>query len=150
MKWMKFIMLMALCMSSVSIYSQENPDRKMTNQEIVEKFLNGFNNPEKIQESLALLADDYHFKNPMVELDSKVAFIAVAQEIGAVLTGVNVMSTAENGDWVATYYEFKSSIPDLESNRASEWFRLENGLIKESHLIYDASKWRKVYEQMNK
>lgn len=30
----------------------------MTNQEIVTKFLNGFNDPEEIQESLALLADD--------------------------------------------------------------------------------------------
>ena len=85
----------------------------------------------------------------MVELNSKAEFITLAQEIGKVLTGVNLISTAENGDWVATYYEFKSSVPGLESNIASEWFRIEEGIIQESHLIYDASEWRKVYTQMN-
>ncbi len=122
----------------------------MKNKEIVKKFLNGFNNPAQIQESLDLLADDYKFRNPMVELNSKVEFIKLAQEIGAVITGIDVIHTSENGNWVATFYDFKSSIPGLESNIASEWFRLENGIIKESHLIYDASEWRKFYAQMKK
>ncbi len=120
----------------------------MTNQEIVIQFLNGFNDPERIQESLALLADNYQFKNPMVTLNNKTEFIALATEMSKVLTAVKLISTAQNGDWVATHYEFQSSIPGLESNLASEWFRLDNGLIQESILIYDASKWRKVYEQM--
>jgi predicted SnoaL-like aldol condensation-catalyzing enzyme len=131
-------------------YSQQKTGIDMTNQEIVIKFLDGFNNPAQIHESLNLLADDYRFKNPMVELNSKTEFISLAQEIGKVLTGVNIISSAENGEWVAVYYEFTSSIPEVESNLASEWFRLENGLIKESHLIYDASKWRKIYEKMER
>ncbi|MBL4662641.1 MAG: nuclear transport factor 2 family protein [Flavobacteriaceae bacterium] len=121
----------------------------MTNQDIVKKFLNGFNNPSQIQASLALLADDYKFKNPMVELNSKEEFIALAKEIGAVITGIDIINISENGNWVATFYDFKSSISGLESNIASEWFRLENGMIKESHLIYDTPEWRKFYEQMN-
>jgi predicted SnoaL-like aldol condensation-catalyzing enzyme len=131
-------------------YSQQKTGIDMTNQEIVIKFLDGFNNPAQIHESLNLLADDYRFKNPMVELNSKTEFISLAQEIGKVLTGVNIISSAENGEWVAVFYEFTSSIPEVESNLASEWFRLENGLIKESHLIYDASKWRKIYEKMER
>ena len=120
----------------------------MTNQEIVIQFLNGFNDPQRIHESLALLADHYRFKNPMVVLNHKTEFIGLATEMGKVLTGVKLISTAQNEDWVATHYEFQSSIPGLESNLASEWFRLEKGIIQESILIYDASKWRKVYEQM--
>jgi len=120
----------------------------MTNQEIIIQFLNGFNDPQRIHESLALLADHYCFKNPMVALNHKTEFIKLATEMGKVLTGVKLISTAQNGDWVATYYEFQSSIPGLESNLASEWFRLDQGMIQESILIYDASKWRKVYEQM--
>ncbi|MEO1260232.1 MAG: nuclear transport factor 2 family protein [Bacteroidota bacterium] len=120
----------------------------MTNQEIIKQFLNGFNDPTKIQESLALLADDYKFKNPLIELKSKAEFLTLAQAIGAVLTGVNIIRLAEDGDWVAAFYEFTSSIPGVESNLATEWFRVENGMIKESNLIYDASKWREVYAQM--
>lgn len=146
MRLIKHVFVMVILLVSVNSFPQKN--KNMTNQEIVTKFLNGFNNPEHIQESLALLADDYKFKNPMVELNSKAEFITLAKEIGKVLTGVKLINSAENGDWVATYYEFRSSIPGLESNMASEWFRVEKGIIQESFLIYDASEWRKVYEQM--
>ncbi|KKO06195.1 hypothetical protein LCGC14_0066130 [marine sediment metagenome] len=135
-------------MFTTTINAQQIKSNTMTNQEIVKKFLNGFNNSAKFKESLDLLADDYKFKNPMVELNSKVEFTKLAQEIGKVITGIEIIHTSENGNWVATVYNFKSSIPGLESNIASEWFRLENGIIKESHLIYDASEWRKFYEQM--
>ena len=150
MRLMKYILVMTIAMFSSSIYSQQNQNNIMTNQEIVKKFLNGFNNPAQIQESLDLLADDYKFKNPMVELNSKTEFIALAQEIGAVITELNIINISENDNWVATFYDFKSSIPGLESNIASEWFRLENGIIKESHLIYDTSEWRKFYAKMKK
>jgi predicted SnoaL-like aldol condensation-catalyzing enzyme len=144
----KVIFLLAFAMLTVNLFSQTNSSQQMTNPEIVETFLGGFNDPSKIQGSLALLADDYHFKNPMVELHSKAEFIGLAQQIGAVLTGVNIITMASNGDWVAVHYEFTSNIPGVESNLATEWFRVEDGLIRSSHLIYDASEWRKVYAQM--
>ncbi|WP_420386310.1 nuclear transport factor 2 family protein [Roseivirga sp.] len=140
--------IISLFLISIGHTYAQNMKKEMSNTQIVEKFLNGFNNPAEIPASLALLADDYHFKNPMVELKNKAEFIALAQEMGKVLTGVRLISTAENGNWVATYYEFKSAIPGLESNFGSEWFRIEDGKIQESFLIYDASEWRKVYAQM--
>ncbi len=84
----------------------------------------------------------------MVRLQSKAEFLELAQAIGQVLTGVNIIRSAQNGDWVAVYYEFKSSILGLESNIATEWFRVKDNMIQESQLIYDASEWRKFYEQM--
>ena len=117
----------------------------MTNQEIITKFLNGFSNPEQIQESLAVLADDYRFKNPMIELSSKEEFTVLAKQIGEVITGIDIINIAENGNWIAAFYKFKSSIQGLESNLGTEWFRVENGLIKESILIYDTCEWRTFY-----
>ena len=150
MRLIKHAFIIGITIFSINTYAQQNERNNMTNQEIVTKFLNGFNNPEQIQESLALLADDYKFKNPMVELNSKVEFIELAKQIGAVITGIEIVHIAENGNWIAVFYEFKSSIPGLESNIASEWFKVEDGNIKESHLIYDTSEWRKFYEQMKK
>jgi hypothetical protein len=40
--------------------------------------------------------------------------------------------------------------PVWSANAATEWFRVVNGQIKASNLIYDASAWRKVYAQMEK
>ncbi|MEL7118251.1 MAG: nuclear transport factor 2 family protein [Bacteroidota bacterium] len=85
MKTVKLFILLAVGLYTNVIYSQENPT-KMTNPEIVQQFLAGFNDPSQIQESLALLADNYHFTNPIVELHSKAEFIGLAKEIGSVLT----------------------------------------------------------------
>ncbi|MEO0339418.1 MAG: nuclear transport factor 2 family protein [Bacteroidota bacterium] len=148
MKKVLIVLLIAMGLFSQHIYSQKQGN--MTKQQIVEVFLAGFNDQSKIQTSLELLAEDYHFKNPMVELQSKEAFIALAKEMGKVLTGVEVIRYAADGEWVAAFYTFQSAIPGLERNLATEWFRIENGMIQESHLIYDASAWRKVYEQMEK
>jgi len=150
MRLIKHAFIIGITIFSINTYAQQNERNNMTNQEIVTTFLNGFNDPTQIQKSLDLLADDYKFKNPMVELNSKAEFIQLAQEIGAVITGINIINISENGNWVATFYEFKSSIPGLESNIASEWFKVEDGIIKKSHLIYDTSEWRNFYAQMKK
>ncbi len=148
MKLIKHAFIIGLTMFSIHSNAQQIKSTTMTNQEIVTKFLNGFNNPEEIQESLALLADDYRFKNPMVELNSKEEFTVLAKQIGAVITGIEIINIAENGNWIAVFYDFKSSAKGLESNIGTEWFRIEDGLIKESNLIYDTAEWRNFYAQM--
>lgn len=150
MRLMKYVFITGIIMFSINGYAQQNQNSNMTNQEIVKKFLNGFNNPTQIQESLDLLTDDYKFKNPMVELNSKTEFIELAKQIGAVITGIEIINTAENGNWVAVFYDFKSSVEGLETNIATEWFKVEDGLIKESNLIYDTSEWRNFYAEMKK
>jgi hypothetical protein len=121
----------------------------LKNIKIVETFLSGFNNPEKLPEAIALLADDYKFKDPTKEDHSKAEFLETAKELAKVLTGVEVIKIAENDESVAVLYNFKSNIEGLENNLGSEWFTLENGLIKESQLVYDATEWRSVFAQMN-
>ena len=125
--------------------------KELSNVQIVEKFFEGMNDPSKIQASLDLLTDDYSFKNPLVKLNSKLEFIALAGEIGKVVTGVNVKQIAENDqDEVVVLYEFTSSLPGMESNYATEWFWLKDGKIIASHMIYDTTEWRKVYAQMER
>lgn len=148
MKSIKHVFIIGLTIFSIQSNAQQIKSTTMTNQEIVTKFLNGFNNPEQIQESLVLLADDYRFKNPMVELNSKEEFIVLSKQIGAVITEIEIINIAENGNWIAVFYDFKSSVKGLESNTGTEWFRIEDGLIKESNLIYDTAEWRNFYAQM--
>ena len=120
----------------------------MNRTEIVSTFLEGFNDPTKLQASLDLLAEDYHFTNPVIETHSKVEFIELAKKIGAVVTGIQIIATADSPDWIATFYEFQTEIPGLERTDASEWFSVVDGKIKESYLVYDATNWRKLYGQM--
>ena len=95
---MKKVCLMVIGLLSLSYTYSQSTDYK--NTQTVSQFLAGFNDPSKIQEALSLLATDYHFQNPMVELHSKAEFIALAQEIGKVLTGVEIIRIAAQGEWV--------------------------------------------------
>ena len=120
----------------------------MTDTEIVAKFLAGFNDPSQLQKAIALLDDNYKFKDPTVEHNSKAEFLVTAQELGKVLTGVEILRMAKNEEWVVVMYNFKSSIKGLENNFGTEWFKVKNGKIVESQLIYDATEWRKVFAQL--
>lgn len=142
------LVCLAVTLLGTTAYSQIKNSKTMTNTTIVKTFLEGFNNPEKLPESLTLLADNYHFKDPIMEHHSKAEFIESAKELGKVLTGVEVLRIAESGSWVGVSYNFKSNIQGLENNIGSEWFRIENGKIQESELVFDATKWRKVFAEM--
>lgn len=149
MRLIKCVLLAAITLFSGNVIAQKNQD-VMTKDVVVTTFLRGFDDPSKIMESFALLADDYHFTSPTDENNSKAEFIQSAKELGKVLTGLEIKKMAVNGDWVVVNYVFKSSIKGLETSTGNEWFRVENGKIQESHLIYDASEWRKVFENMKK
>ena len=142
-----FVVTVALVVTNNG-YSQTTKKSNMTNKETVLTFLNGFNNPAKMSQSLDLLAEDYKFSDPLVSLHSKKEFIELAEEMGKVLTGLEVLNVGDNTDWVTVMYNFKSAIPGAETNMATEWFRLEDGKIVESTLIYDATVWRKVSAAM--
>ena len=148
MRITSFFFIFSFFFVQAEAYSQTHINPTLSNTDIVLQFFEGVNQPEKIQASLDLLTDDYKFTNPMVSLSSKVEFINLMMEIGKVVTEVEMLHTSEEGDWVATFYIFKSNVPGVESNYASEWFRIENGKIQESKMIYDATKWRAIYAQM--
>lgn len=147
MKSIKHALIIGLTLLSIQSNAQQN-QITMTKEVTVTTFLRGFDQPSKILESFALLADNYHFTSPTDEKNSKTEFIEAAKELGKVLTGVEIKKVAVSGNWVAVNYVFKSSIKGLENTPGTEWFRVENGKIQESHLNYDASEWRKVFENM--
>ncbi len=119
----------------------------MISTEMVKTFLEGFNDPTKMKASFDLLADDYHFTNPIMETHSKAEFIQLAKKIGGVIEGIQIIATAESRDWVATFYEIQTKVSGLEKTDGSEWFRIVDGKITESYLVYDATAWRTLYAQ---
>lgn len=149
MRSIKHVLLIGIAFVALHVNAQTK-SKTMTKERIVTTFLHGFDNPTKIGESLNLLADDYHFTSPTDENNSKVEFIEAATEVAKILTGLDINHMAVSGNWVVVNYTFKSSIKGLENTKGNEWFRVENGKIQESHLIYDASEWRKIFANTEK
>ena len=147
MRLLKHALVIGFAIISVNSHAQKK-QTIMTKEAIVTTFLNGFDDPSKITESLNLLVDNYHFTSPTEEHNSKAEFIEDAKELAKILTGLKINRIVSNGNWVVVNYTFKSAIQGLTSTEGNEWFRVENGKIQESHLIYDASGWRKILENM--
>ncbi len=149
MRLIKHALVIGIMIFSISATAQQK-QITMTKEAIVTTFLMGFDDPSKITESINLLADSYHFTSPTGNSNSKAEFLEEAKAVSDMLTGLVINKIAVNGNWVAVNYTFKSEIKGLEITTGNEWFRVENGKIQESHLIYDASEWKKVFENMKK
>ena len=146
MKKTKFISLCILLTITYCSRAQTHHSQ-MTNQTVVNTFLAGFNDINKVGQSFALLAENYHFTDPTTTVNSKAEFLELSKALAEVLTGVEVVRMAESGNWVSVHYIFKSSVPGLEVNKANEWFRIKDGIIQESHLIFDATHWRTILSE---
>ena len=144
MRLIKNVLIIGMILVSINAHAQKSKT-SMTKEVIVTTFLRGFDEPSKISESLDLLANNYHFTSPTDQNNSKAEFIEATKELAQILTGLKINKIAVSGDWVVVNYTFKSSIKGLESSVGNEWFRVKNGQIQESHLIYDASEWRKFF-----
>ena len=119
----------------------------MTNKEIAEAYLNAFNTKDHAT-MRSLVHDDFSFHGPLMQHDSADSFFAAMQGMGDMFAGLQLHGTAQDGDWVGSYYIFKSTVPGLEETHTSEWFNIIDGKIKTSYVVYDATKWREVMAQM--
>lgn len=89
MKLIKHALIIGITIVSINANAQKN-QTEMTKEVIITRFLNGFNDPLKIQESLDLLTNDYQFTSPTGNSNSKTEFIEAVQELANVLTGVDI------------------------------------------------------------
>lgn len=147
MNLLRCTLMVGIILFSIRTNAQQK-ENTMTKEVIVTKFLNGFNDPSKIKESLNLLCDEYRFTSPTESSNSKTEFVKQVQVLAKVLTGIEIKKIAVSGNWVCVNYVFTSSVKGLEATSGNEWFRIENGKIQESHLIYDATKWKKILDKM--
>ncbi len=119
----------------------------MTNTAIVKQYLEAFGNKD-METARKLVADSFKFNGPMQQHESANAFFEAMEGFVPMVAGIDLVGTAENGEWVGTYYNFRATVPGLENTTTSEWFRVADGKIQESHLVFDASNWRKMMENM--
>ncbi|MBI5064062.1 MAG: nuclear transport factor 2 family protein [Desulfatitalea sp.] len=75
-------------------------------------------------------------------------FLESAKSFISSIKAMNIISIAENGDWVGAYYSVKTGlVPEMVF---SEWFRIEDGKIKEGNLIYDTHAIRTAIRKLNR
>ena len=107
---------------------------KTLNQQIALDFLQHFCQGN-IQELSKLLDEDFSFRGPFIELNSKEDYIASLTEDPPKDFGIEILTSFEEENEVGLFYTF--SKPNVSTPMA-QYFKFNDGKISESLLIFDA------------
>lgn len=93
------------------------------------------------------LADDFHFKGSIDEFGSASSFRALATEFGKAITKLDERLVVDDGRHVVTIFDFDTALPVPEIPCA-EILTIDNGRIVDAELIFDATDFRPVMDNM--
>ena len=102
----------------------------------IDAYLTAWKNKD-IDAIAACMHPNVHFKGPMVEFDGIGPFLASGRRILPMLVDFRVRAVFESGDTAMIAYDFLCSAP-IGNCRTAELVTLEDGLIRDVELFYDA------------
>ena len=86
-----------------------------------------------------LLADNFKFHGPMLQADTKAAFLEGAAQLCPIVRGYKMLKQWEDGDDVCSVYDFQIETPKGKGAiTMSEWTTVKNGKLASSRLIFDS------------
>jgi len=111
----------------------------MKDDRMIANYLLGYNHEETMEESFGLLDDSYEFRSPEVCLGSKRDFKRWMSVASKLLYRLELLEVVQGEGMTVALYMVMFEIPLYKSMLVTEWFRLDNGKILSSRLLYDRS-----------
>jgi ketosteroid isomerase-like protein len=88
-----------------------------------------------------LLAEDFSFSGPMLEVEGRDAFLAGASGLAPIVRGNQMLRQWEDGEEVCSVYEFKVETPaGAGSIPMTEWVHVRDGKLLSARLIFDTAR----------
>jgi ketosteroid isomerase-like protein len=111
----------------------------MTSTDVFQAYLERFTGGD-VEGAAELLADDFTFRGPIVQADSKAEFLAGAKGAAAVARGVKIHHAWADGDDVCMFYDFEIETPaGAGSIQMAEWAVVRDGKLVSSRLVFDTA-----------
>ncbi len=96
----------------------------------------------------SLLADDFSFRGPFLQVDRKDAFFKGAQGLKPIVRGHRMLRQWEDGDDVCSVYELNVETPlGAGSVLMSEWNTVRGGQIVSGVVVFDTAAFRALVPQ---
>jgi hypothetical protein len=87
-----------------------------------------------------LLADDFSFTGPVLQADSKAAFLAGSAALAPIVRGCVMHHQWVDGDQVCSFYDFEVETPvGAGSIPMAEWSVVRGGKLVSSRLVFDTA-----------
>lgn len=114
----------------------------MSNQKLIREYLQSFYTGNFV-EARNLVSDDFHFKGPFIEANSKDAYFSSAARLAPIVRGHNLLRQWEDGNEVCSIYEMKVETPvGAGAVQMSEWHTIRDGKLASGRLIFDTAAFR--------
>ncbi|MGH7936549.1 MAG: nuclear transport factor 2 family protein [Chthoniobacterales bacterium] len=129
----------ALISSSAFAASVQQPgeqDMAKSNAEVCAAYLDAWTRKD-IERFAALLHPDIHFKSPNAETDGRDKFLAATARFLPLVERIDTRAQFVAGDRAMFAYDFVCIAP-IGISPTAELLRLENGLVRESEIYFDA------------
>jgi hypothetical protein len=93
------------------------------------------------------LAEDFHFVGPVASFDDAEGYRAMAREAGLAVTSFTVRRQFVDGSVVCSVIDWEMAIPGTGRMTSAEVLEVEDGVIVQGELIYDAEMLRRAMAQ---
>ena len=93
------------------------------------------------------LAADFRFTGPVASFESAEGYRAMAAQAGASVTRFAVRRQFVDGDTVCSIVDWEMAIPGVGPMTAAEVLEVQDGIIVQGELIYDAEELRRAMAQ---
>ena len=107
-------------------------------------YLSAFTSGE-METAQSLVADDFAFNGPTMQVEGKQAFFAAATQLAPIIRGFKMLRQFEDGDEVCSIYEFEVGSPATPGSiLMTEWCTVRDGQLTSSHLVFDTAAFGKL------
>lgn len=98
--------------------------------------------------AMALIADNFKFRGPMLQSDDKAAFVEGAAPLGPIVRGYKMLRQFAEGDEVCSIYDFEVETPKARGTvTMTEWTKVRGGKLVESRLIFNSPEFAALMPQ---
>ena len=110
-----------------------------TAADVVNRYLNAFTSAD-MEGARALVAEDFSFRGPMMQVEGRDAFFEGASGLAPVVRGYELLRQWEEGDEVCSVYDFKIESPaGAGAVTMSEWNTVRDGKLASAVLVFDTA-----------
>ncbi len=107
--------------------------------DIFNRYLQAFTSGDG-EAASALIADDFVFQGPLLQTETKAAFLEGAGKLGPIVRGFKMLRQFGDGDEVCSIYDFEIETPKGKGSiTMSEWSRVRGGKLVSSRLLFDTA-----------
>ncbi len=110
-----------------------------TASEVFNEYLSAFGSGD-MDRARALVADDFSFEGPMLQVDGKDAFFEAVSDMASIFKGHTILKQFEDGNEVCSIYDLEIEAPaGAGSVTMSEWCTVQDGRLTSARLVFDTA-----------